>query len=74
MIEILFSDVERGKPAPQPRRCVTGMEPLKRFFEDEMGQSAANIDSHLQKLREEHVLEIRDAVLFDGTPMKFRLE
>ena len=50
------------------------MEPLKRFFEDEMGQSAANIDSHLQKLREEHVLEIRDAVLFDGTPMKFRLE
>ena len=51
--EIVFSDVELGKTSPQPRRCVTGTEPLKRFFEEEVGQSAANTDALLQKLKEE---------------------
>jgi hypothetical protein len=41
-------------------------------LEEEVGQSAANTDALLQKLKEEHIVEIRDAALFDGTPMKIR--
>jgi hypothetical protein len=74
LTELVFSDSKPWNPAPQPRRCVSGVELLKRFFEEEMMQSAANIDGHLQKLEEEHVLELHDVVLFDGTPMKIRLE
>jgi hypothetical protein len=70
--EIVFADSQAGNPVPQPRRCVSGTEPLKQFFTDEMGQSAANTETLLRRVQEEHSVEIRNVVL--RTPTKFRLE
>jgi hypothetical protein len=37
------------------------------------GRDAANAGALVSRLDEESSVEMRDVVLFDGTPMKFRL-